>query len=79
MRSLINEDEVKKYLIKKNFAFLRLNELNIKIDNSGQILKPRLPVYPNFINKEWLNEKMFEKVSNVINEDGYPKKYEYAS
>ena len=56
-----------------------LNELNIKIDNSGQNLKPRLPVYPNFINKEWLNEKMFEKVSNVINEDGYPKKYEYAS
>ena len=33
----------------------------------------------NFINKEWLNEKMIEKVSNVINEDGYPKKYEYAS
>ncbi len=28
MRSLINEDEVKKYLIKKNFTFLRLNELN---------------------------------------------------
>ena len=55
-----------------------LNELNIKIDNSGQNLKPRLPVYPNFINKEWLNEKMYEKVSNVINEDGYPKKYEYA-
>ena len=28
MRSLINEDEVKNFLIKKNFTFLRLNELN---------------------------------------------------
>ena len=28
LRSIINEDEVKKYLIKKNFTFLRLNELN---------------------------------------------------
>ena len=66
-------------LVNPDHLWPDLNELNIKIDNSGQILKPRLPVYPNFINKEWLNEKMFEKVSNVINEDGYPKKYEYAS
>ena len=56
-----------------------LNKLQNQIQNSGQFLKPRLPVYPSFINKEWLSEKMFEKVSNVINEDGYPKKYEYAS
>ena len=55
-----------------------LNKLNNQIQNSGQFLKPRLPVYPSFINKEWLSEKMFEKVSNVINEDGYPKQYEFA-
>jgi len=55
-----------------------LNKLQNQIQNSGQFLKPRLPVYPSFINKEWLSEKMFEKVSNVINEDGYPKQYEFA-
>ena len=56
-----------------------LNKLQNQIQNSGQFLKPRLPVYPSFINKEWLSEKMFEKVSNVINEDGYPKQYEFAN
>tara|TARA_B100001250_G_scaffold368361_1_gene350994 strand:+ start:1525 stop:2649 length:1125 start_codon:yes stop_codon:yes gene_type:complete len=55
-----------------------LNKLQNQIQNSGQFLKPRLPVYPSFINKEWLSEKMYEKVSNVINEDGYPKQYEFA-
>ncbi len=55
-----------------------LNNLRISIDNTNQILIPRLPVYPNFINKQWLDEKIYEKVINVINVDGYPKIYEYA-
>ena len=55
-----------------------LNNLRNSIDNTNQILIPRLPVYPNFINKQWLDEKMYEKVINVINVDGYPKIYEYA-
>lgn len=40
---------------------------------SGQTLIKRLPVYPNFINNEWLSPPVLEKVSNVIDEDGYPK------
>ena len=55
-----------------------LNNLRNSIDNTNQILIPRLPVYPNFINKQWLDEKIYEKVINVINVDGYPKIYEYA-
>jgi len=54
-----------------------LNSLNNLIKNSNQTLIPRLPVYPNFINKDWLDDNIYEKVSNVINENGYPKKYEY--
>lgn len=55
-----------------------LKNLSNSIDNTNQTLIPRLPVYPNFINKQWLDEKMYEKVINVINVDGYPKIYEYA-
>jgi len=55
-----------------------LNSLNILIKSSNQTLIPRLPVYPNFINKEWLDHNIYEKVSNVINVNGYPKKTEYA-
>jgi len=55
-----------------------LKNLSNSIDNTNQTLTPRLPVYPNFINKQWLDEKMYEKVINVINVDGYPKIYEDA-
>jgi len=47
-----------------------LKNLTIK---SGQSLIKRLPVYPKFINNEWLSPQVLEKVSNVIDKDGYPK------
>lgn len=50
-----------------------LEKLKIEVLNSNQILKKRLPVYPRFIEKEWLNEAMFEKINNIIDTDGYPK------
>ena len=55
-----------------------LENLNNSVNDTSQVLIPRLPVYPNFINKQWLDEKIYEKVTNVINVDGYPNKYEYA-
>ena len=47
----------------------------LKKDTSvtGQVLKKRLPIYPEFIKKEWLNDEIFEKVNNIIDTDGYPK------
>ena len=50
-----------------------INKLQLDISNTGQVLKKRLPVYPEFIKKEWLNSKIFEKVNNIIDTDGYPK------
>jgi len=47
-----------------------LEKLTLK---SGQSLIKRLPVYPKFINNEWLSPRVLEKVSNVIDKDGYPK------
>ena len=47
----------------------------LKKDTSltSQVLKKRLPIYPEFIKKEWLNDEIFEKVNNIIDTDGYPK------
>ena len=50
-----------------------LNNLKKITSSSGQSLKKRLPVYPSFINNEWLSPAVFEKISNVIDNDGYPK------
>ena len=50
-----------------------LNNLEKITSSSGQFLKKRLPVYPSFINNEWLSTPVFEKVSNVIDNNGYPK------
>ena len=50
-----------------------INKLKSDISNTGQVLKKRLPVYPEFIKKEWLNSKILEKVNNIIDTDGYPK------
>ncbi len=50
-----------------------INDLKNNISSTGQKLKKRLPVYPEFIEKEWLNEDIFEKVNNIIDTDGYPQ------
>ncbi len=50
-----------------------IENLKTTINKSGQSLIKRLPVYPNFINNEWLSTPVLEKVSNVIDNDGYPK------
>ena len=52
-----------------------INKLKLDISSTGQVLKKRLPVYPEFIKKEWLNSKIFEKVNNIIDTDGYPKEH----
>jgi len=50
-----------------------LNQLKNDISNTSQVMKKRLPVYPEFIKKEWLSRKNFEKANNIIDTDGYPK------
>ncbi|MGI9571915.1 MAG: 7,8-didemethyl-8-hydroxy-5-deazariboflavin synthase CofG [Candidatus Actinomarinaceae bacterium] len=50
-----------------------IQNLENAVNNTGQVLIKRLPVYPNFINNEWLSPPVLEKVSNVIDSDGYAK------
>ena len=53
-----------------------INKLKLDVSSTGQVLKKRLPVYPEFIKKEWLNSKIYEKVNNIIDTDGYPKEHD---
>lgn len=50
-----------------------LNHLMTAVSDSNQQLKSRLPVYPNFINKDWLSAPVYEKVLDVIDQNGYTK------
>ena len=54
-----------------------LIELKSVIKQTDQNLIPRLPVYPSYINKDWLSPSIYEKVSSVVNENGYPKEHEF--
>ena len=53
-----------------------IKKLKLDISNTGQQLKKRLPVYPEFIKKEWLNSKIFEKVNNIIDTNSYLSVYQ---
>ena len=50
-----------------------LNSLSVKVQESNQKLRSRLPIYPDFINEDWLNPEMHERVKNAIDENGYTK------
>ena len=53
-----------------------IENLKILVEENDQKLFPRLPIYPSFIDKEWLSPSIYEKVLNCVNESGYPKKHE---
>ena len=54
-----------------------IQELRKSVESTNQELIPRLPVYPSFINREWLSPEIYEKVSSVVNEKGYPREHEF--
>ena len=48
-----------------------LDELKNRTIGSGFILRPRLPVYPEFISEEWLDHALLQKVLSSIDQEGY--------
>lgn len=48
-----------------------LDELTNRTTAAGFILRPRLPVYPEFISDEWLNHALLQKVLSSIDQEGY--------
>jgi FO synthase len=48
-----------------------LDELEARTRAAGFTLQGRLPVYPEFIDRHWLDESMLEKVSRSVDQGGY--------
>ena len=58
-------------LVNPDRLWPELKSLRRLVQTSNQILMSRLPIYPNFISKEWMSLNMYERSQNVIDEHGY--------
>jgi len=50
-----------------------LNELRARTEAAGFTLRPRLPVYPEFISDEWIDPGLLPLVEGAIDDDGYAR------
>jgi FO synthase len=48
-----------------------LDRLRQETESRGFVLRPRLPVYPEFISGEWIAPSLLEKVRTAADSDGY--------
>ena len=48
-----------------------LDELRGRTEAAGFVLKPRLPVYPEFIDEHWIDAVLLEKVRGAVDAEGY--------
>ena len=58
-------------LVNPDRLWPELKNLTRVVATTNQVLMSRLPVYPNFISKEWMSPNMYERSQNVIDEHGY--------
>ena len=49
----------------------KLEKMEDMVEDMGFILRERLPVYPEFIDKEFIEENVLERVVNFVDKDGY--------
>ena len=48
-----------------------LDRLRAETESAGFTLKPRLPVYPEYIDAEWLDPAVLRRVEEATDDDGY--------
>ena len=60
-------------LVNPDKLWPQLDHLTNIVSGTGQVLKSRLPVYPSYIDRKWLDDKNYEKVITVIDSDGYTR------
>lgn len=48
-----------------------LKKLRMETESRGFSLRPRLPVYPEFIGDEWIDPELLAKVRGAVDDDGY--------
>ena len=50
-----------------------LEKLDAITRDNGFVLKPRLPVYPEFIDDEWIDPSLLPKVRSAVDDEGYAR------
>ncbi len=50
-----------------------LDKLEATTHEQGFVLKPRLPVYPEFINAQWIDPGLLPKVQSAVDTEGYAR------
>ncbi|MEX1092815.1 MAG: 7,8-didemethyl-8-hydroxy-5-deazariboflavin synthase, partial [Acidimicrobiia bacterium] len=50
-----------------------LTELEERTEAAGFELRPRLPVYPEYIDEEWIAPELIDDIRRRVDENGYPK------
>ena len=48
-----------------------LDELRLRTEARGFSLRPRLPVYPEYITEEWIAPSLIERVREASDDEGY--------
>ncbi len=48
-----------------------LDQLRTRTEAAGFTLRPRLPVYPEYIGEEWIDPALLPKVEAAMDDDGY--------
>lgn len=47
-----------------------LDELRMRTEEAGFVLRPRLPVYPEYIEPEWIDAHLYQDVIDATDDDG---------
>jgi FO synthase len=48
-----------------------LEDLEHRTNSAGFNLRPRLPLYPEFIDRTWVDERLLDRLNDAVDEDGY--------
>jgi len=59
--------------VNPEFPWPRIDDVKSATEQNGFVLKARLPVYPEYINKDFLSDKMLEHVAVLADEHGLVK------
>ncbi len=49
----------------------KLERMQVMVEDMGFVLRERLPVYPEFIDNEFIEENVLTRVLNSVDKDGY--------
>ncbi|MGH9879534.1 MAG: 7,8-didemethyl-8-hydroxy-5-deazariboflavin synthase subunit CofG, partial [Nitrososphaerales archaeon] len=64
--------------VNPEFAWPGINDIKSATERKGFVFRARLPVYPEFINKDFLSDNVLEHVQAIADEHGLVKEEYHA-